>query len=153
MIEIEVRLIFDTPPNVGSGAQAGTLADRAFIKDRNGWPYIPATTLKGQLRHAVERVAQGMGHEVCDTHHHMCREGTVCPVCAIFGSPWIAGRLRFENLELNGPEELMEHLNKLRREKRHPRTGWRYGVALSRCRGVAEDALLYTTELFMPGIR
>jgi len=150
MMEIEVRLIFDTPPNIGSGAQVGTLADRAFIKDRNGWPYIPATTLKGQLRHVVERVARGMGRVVCDTHHQMCRdETTACPACAIFGSPWIPGRLCFEDLELKEPQDLARQRQL---GKRAPRTDWRYGVSLSRRRRVAEDALLYTTELFMPGV-
>jgi CRISPR/Cas system CSM-associated protein Csm3 (group 7 of RAMP superfamily) len=32
-----------------------------------------------------------------------------------------------------------------------PRTTHRYGVAISRRRGVAEAGLLYTTELFEPG--
>lgn len=149
MVEIDVKLTFDTAPNIGSGAQVGTLADRAFIKARDGWPYIPATAFKGQLRHAVEQVARGLGQTVCDTHHHMCREeATSCPVCKIFGSPWIPGRLCFVDLKLEGPAELV----KLRKEKRPPRTLLRYGVALSRRRQVAEEALLYTTELFMPGV-
>ncbi len=149
MIEIDVKLIFDTPPNIGSGAQVGTMADRAFIKARDGWPYIPATAFKGQLRHMVEQIVRGSGKAVCDTHHNMCRERALaCPVCAIFGSPWIPGCLRFVDLNLAGPEELV----KQRKEKRYPQTSSRYGVAISRRRGVAEDALLYTTELFMPGV-
>jgi CRISPR/Cas system CSM-associated protein Csm3 (group 7 of RAMP superfamily) len=150
MLEIRVTLTFETPLNIGSGAQVSTLADRAFIKERDGWPYIPASTFKGRLRHTVEQVAQGMGQQVCRTHHKMCRnEAAMCPVCAIFGSPWIPGRLRFVDLKLSGPQELIEQR---RREKDHPRTDWRYGVALSRRRGVAEDALLYTTELLVPGV-
>lgn len=151
MIEIDVRLTFETPPNIGSGAQVGTLADRAFIKARDGWPYIPATAFKGQLRHSVEQVARGMGRFVCNTHHEsMCRDKvSLCPVCAIFGSPWIPGGLRFEDLKLVEPKELVRQRNQ---EKKPPRTLSRYGVALSRRRRVAEDALLYTTELFMPGL-
>jgi CRISPR/Cas system CSM-associated protein Csm3 (group 7 of RAMP superfamily) len=149
MTEIEVTLTFTTPPNIGSGAQEVTLADRAIIKAHDGWPYIPATAFKGQLRHAVERVARGMGMEVCETHRKMCRpDRRVCPVCQVFGSPWIPGRLRFVNLELSGPPELVAH----REKKPYPRTQSRYGVALNRRRGVAADALLYTTELFEPGV-
>jgi len=148
MTEIKVTLTFYTPPNIGSGAQEGTLADRAFIKALDGWPYIPATAFKGRLRHAVERVARGMGFEVCDTHRRMCRHVlSACPVCKVFGSPWIPGRLRFVDLELSGPPALV----KRRRGKLHPRTKTRYGVALNRRRGVAADGLLYTTELFEAG--
>lgn len=148
MAEIEVTLTFRTPPNIGSGAQEGTLADRAFIKAHDGWPYIPATAFKGRLRHAVERAARGMGIHVCDTHRKMCRdEDTACPVCRVFGSPWVPGRLRFVDLKLSGPKRLIDR----REEKKRLLTATRYGVALNRRRGVAEDALLYTTELFEPG--
>jgi CRISPR/Cas system CSM-associated protein Csm3 (group 7 of RAMP superfamily) len=83
----------------------------------------------------------------------MCRDqDDSCPACAIFGSPWIPGRLRFVSLELTGPPELVEALELIRRDKGTPATTWRYGVALSRHRRVAEDALLFTTELFEPGV-
>jgi CRISPR/Cas system CSM-associated protein Csm3 (group 7 of RAMP superfamily) len=149
MYEIEVTLTFTTPVNIGSGAQVGTLADRAFIKDREGWPYIPATALKGRLRHAVEQIAQGLGVPVCETHHRMCRDAEeACPACRIFGAPWIPGSLRFTDLGLCGPDSLVA----AKRRDRFPRTKSRYGVALSRRRGVAEDAHLYRTELFRPGM-
>jgi len=154
MTTIDLTLTFQTPLNVGSGAQRGTLADRAMIKDDRGWPYVPASALKGRLRHAVEQAAAGLRHRVCVTHQDMCPddEGYVCPVCRIFGSPWIPGRLRFERLKLTGPKELVRLLeDRQRRTGQPPRTSHRFGVALSRRRGVAEDHLLYTTELFETG--
>lgn len=150
MLTITITLNFTSPPAIGSGAQAETLAQRGFIKDRDGWPYVPATALKGQLRHAVERAARGLAQPVCATHHKMCREWAgACPACRIFGSPWIPGRLCFTDLTLSGPPELVA-----RRETAttRPRHTYRYGVSLNRRRNVAGDALLYTTELFEPGI-
>lgn len=151
MIEITLRLIFETPLNIGSGAQHGTFADRAMIKDRNGWPYVPASAFKGRLRHAVEQVAHAQGLSECDTHRRTCRGDTPCPVCVIFGSPWVPGRLRFRRLQLEGPTGVVTGLEELRDQKRVHRTQVRYGVALSRRRRVSEDQLLYTTELFEPG--
>ena len=154
MVTIDLTLTFQTPLNVGSGAQRGTLADRAMIKDADGWPYVPASALKGRLRHIVEQVAAGQGQRVCVTHQNMCPDesGYVCPVCCIFGAPWIPGRLRFARLTLSGPEELVKLLKDRQRQMHQPpRTSHRYGVALSRRRGVAEENLLYTTELFEPG--
>lgn len=144
MIEIDVTLTFATPPNIGSDAQEGTWADRACIKDQDGWPYIPATAFKGQLRHAIERVARSAGQTVCETHRQMCRENP-CPVCRIFGSPWHPGRLRFVDLQLREPDAAY------RAQHRYPRADARYGVAINRRRGVAADALLYTTEVFQAG--
>lgn len=144
MIEIDVTLTFATPPNIGSGAQEGTWADRACIKDQDGWPYIPATAFKGQLRHAVERVARSAGQTVCETHRKMCRKNP-CPVCQIFGSPWYPGKLHFVDLQLQAPDAAYRARN------RYPRADARYGVAINRRRGVASDALLYTTEVFQAG--
>ena len=151
MTTIDLTLTFETPLNIGSGAQRGTLADRAMIKDDRGWPYVPASALKGRLRHAVEQVAVGLGRRVCDTHRKMCRGDDPCAVCRIFGAPWIPGTLRFERLRLSGPRELVDLLEGRTSKQRYPRTAHRYGVAISRRRGVAEENLLFTTELFEPG--
>jgi len=149
MTTIEVTLTFQTPLNIGSGAQQGTLADRAIIKDHKGWPYVPASAFKGRLRHTVEQIAAALNARVCVTHKEMCPiDGDFCPVCRIFGSPWLPGRLRFARLNLIGPDWLIKRLQARRNP---PRTTQRSGVALSRRRGVAEDTLLYTTELFEPG--
>lgn len=152
MLTFTITLCFTSPPAVGSGAQEGTLAQRGFIKDRNGWPYIPATAFKGQLRHAVERAAQGLSQRICATHRKMCRDGAgACPACRIFGSPWLPGRLRFVDLTLSGPPELVARQKSASQKERRITHPYRYGVALNRRRGVAGDHLLYTTELFEPG--
>jgi CRISPR-associated protein Csm3 len=152
MTTIDLTLTFETALSIGSGAQRGTLADRAMIKDDRGWPYVPASALKGRLRHAVEQIAAGLGDHVCDTHRNMCRDDAcACRVCRIFGAPWIPGRLRFERLALSGPRELVELLEARTSKQRYPSTAHRYGVAISRRRGVAEENLLFTTELFEPG--
>ncbi len=150
MIEVTVKLTFQTPLNIGSGAQHGTFADRAMIKDRNGVPYIPASAFKGRLRHAVERVAKSQGLSDCDPHHRTCRQKP-CPVCRIFGAPWVPGELHFTRLTLAGPEDVVTGLEEMRDRRQAPRTHVRYGVAISRHRRVAKDQLLYTTELFEPG--
>jgi len=155
MIEMDVTLTFETPLNIGSGAQHGTFADRAMIKTRDGWPYVPASAFKGRLRHAVERIAHAQGLSDCVTHRHTCRpeQGEPCPVCRVFGSPWVTGRLRFVRLVLVGPADVVAGLEELKRQQRVVRTQLRYGVALSRRRQVSEEKLLYTTELFEPGRR
>jgi len=152
-MKVEATLLFQTPLNIGSGAQHGTLADRAIIKDRYGWPYLPASAFKGWLRHAVEQVARKLALSVCETHRQMCQDIThPCVVCSIFGSTWIRGKLPFADVELSGPPELKAKLEALKRQRLRPQTESRYGVSISRRRGVAQHQLLYTTELFEPGV-
>jgi CRISPR/Cas system CSM-associated protein Csm3 (group 7 of RAMP superfamily) len=148
-MEIEVTLTFETPVNIGSGAQVSTFADRAMIKDYGGWPYIPASTLKGRLRHAIEQLLVGVGQCVCRSPlpDAMCKTDP-CPVCQLMGSPWVEGTLFFENLPLTGPQAIIE----ARQSTSHPRTETRTGVSLARRRKVAAEGLLYTTELFRPGV-
>jgi CRISPR/Cas system CSM-associated protein Csm3 (group 7 of RAMP superfamily) len=152
MMKLEVTASLATPLNIGSGAQRGTLADRAMLKDEDGWPYIPASALKGVLRHAVEQIAAGLGQRVCITHQDMCpHQGNYCIVCEVFGSPGKQGKLYFERLTLVGPPEVVKQRAVLQQQNVYPTTTQRYGVAISRRRGVAENALLYTTELLKPG--
>lgn len=148
MVKIDVTVRLRSPLNIGSGAQQGTLAQRGMLKDREGWPYIPASTLKGRWRHAVEQVAGSLaGQTACLTHQDMCRR-QLCSVCQIFGSPWQSGRVRFVNLALSGPPAIMA----MRRKKLRPKTAARTGIAVNRRRGVAQDDFLFSTELFMPGV-
>ena len=148
MVDINVTITMRSPLHISSGFQQGTLAQRGLLKDHTGWPYIPASALKGRWRHAVEQVAGTLpGERVCVTHHDMCRQEP-CAVCQIFGSPWQRGRVRFVRLALSGPEEIV----KLRRQKAWPKTSQRTGVAINRRRRVAQDDFLYQTELFMPGL-
>lgn len=149
--EIQVTLTFESPFSISSGAPQGTLAKRGLMKGHDGWPFVPATAFKGRLRHSIEQVAGALpGHWVCDTHRDMCpRNGRTCAVCALFGSPRIPGTLLFEKLVLSGPPEVV-HLRG--QPQRPPQTVERYGVAINRRRGVAQDQMLYTTELLFPGI-
>ncbi|MBN2390318.1 MAG: CRISPR-associated RAMP protein Csx10 [Anaerolineae bacterium] len=149
MTKLTIRLTFDGPVNVGSGALGGAMADKPLTRDARGLPMIPASTFKGKLRHEVERLTpmlypgarQPCAAPIAET---MCQgDAEPCLVCQLFGSPWVAGKLTFGDFRLVEPEFLTRD---------EPPIGeQRYGVGLSRYRKVAEDQLLYTTEVFLPG--
>ncbi|MGC9395666.1 MAG: RAMP superfamily CRISPR-associated protein [Anaerolineae bacterium] len=146
-MRMALKVTFDTPVNIG-GYGAPTFVDRPFRRDSDGWPFIPASSLKGRLRHECERLARALGDDkVCNgpDPSQMCRgeEQDVCSVCKIWGSPWVAGRVYPVDLKLERPTELGNAA---------PPSTVRYNVSISRRRRVAEDARLFTTELFLPGI-
>lgn len=149
MPTIKITITMKSPLHIGALSATSTSAMRGLVKDHDGWPYIPASAFKGRLRHTIEKLARGLNYPVCETHRNMCRDARdACPACQIFGSPWIPGTVRFVDFQLSGPEELVRE-----REKKEPSPSTqRYGVSLSRTRKVAEDHLLYTTELFEPGV-
>jgi CRISPR/Cas system CSM-associated protein Csm3 (group 7 of RAMP superfamily) len=155
-VTIEVTVITETPFSIGAGTLPGSLADKGLVRDRRGWPLLPASSLKGVLRHQAERLARRLTPDVTLCHapspDRMCqstRYDDLCPLCRIFGSPWYPASLQFDDLELTGPADVIEML-----EITVPpafATGRRYGVAVSRRRRVAEDQLLYSREVFLPG--
>lgn len=144
-MKLALKVRFDTPVNIG-GHGAPIFVDRPFRRDREGWPFIPASSLRGRLRHECSRLLQNLGYPACNHVRagDLCRDaGSACAVCALFGAPWLRSRLMPEDLRLVHPPEL---------GKQAPASRVRYNVSLSRSRRVAEDARLFTTELFLPGI-
>lgn len=147
MIEIDLTVTLRSPLNIGSGSRQATLAKQPLLKNRSGWPYIPASTIKGKTRHAAEQIAATLGATVCATHHQMCRH-TPCAVCRVFGAPWFPGTLQFNDLILSGPAYVVS----LQEEPTPPRTETRMGVAINRRRRTAEEQHLFSTELLFPGV-
>lgn len=154
-VEIDLRVVFSTPLSIGSGAMADSLADKPIVKDATRLPVIPASTLKGRLRHECERIVRALtGDENAVCHGPapvaMCpldplrldKGKEACPVCQIFGSPWRPSALQFSDLHWELAEELeTEPL---------PKTTLRYGVSIRRARRVAEPERLFTIETFAP---
>jgi len=146
---VDLRVHFDGTFNVGSGAMGGSLAQRPMLTDWRGLPMVPGSSFKGRLRHTCKQLAEAMGQETCDdpVAEAMCQPGEgeePCPICRLFGSPWLESPLAFADLTLVEPAFLIK-------SEVPPRTSLRYGVGLSRYRRVAQDQLLYTTEVFLPG--
>jgi len=162
-IDLVVRL--KTPFNISTGALTGVFADRPLLKDSLGYPYVPGSALKGKLRHIYEQVARGLWAEQGRDWPHDCHAPTpdamcqrdpgdatsFCPVCRVFGAPWLPSRIVCEDLTLHEPAYLREE--RRRAEPNPLPTALRHGVSLSRRRRVAEEARLYTTEVWMPGAK
>lgn len=155
-VEIDLQVIFKTPFCVGSGAMADSPADKPTLKDAHRLPVLPGSTLKGRLRHECERIVRSLTNEnnaVCHgpAPDKMCPldparldrpDREACPVCQVFGSPWLPSALRFGDLRWVLAKELAE--------EPPPATDLRYGVSLRRARRVAEEDRLFTVETFAP---
>ena len=168
---VDLTITVETAMSVGGAGTVGTLADKSLLRD--GWnrPILPASQVKGRLRHTCEAIAWGLGIPICQppnpetTCPHLVDRGIPlvenerrCLICQIFGSPTYPGRIRFRDLVYDPwfpgdpsergstPEESGE-----RGRLYQPREPLRPGVGLDRRRGVVREELLFLTETTLPG--
>ena len=73
-IRIDLTLTFTTPPSVGAGGSSGMLADKVVTRNARGEFVIPASQIKGKLRHACEQILRARGAPLCHAPRaeHMC---------------------------------------------------------------------------------
>ncbi|MGF1482366.1 MAG: RAMP superfamily CRISPR-associated protein [Cyanophyceae cyanobacterium] len=157
--QIQLVATLDTALCVGAGGSSGSQADKPILKTADGRLAIPASQIKGRLRHECEKltralewatckspVAQTMcPHRVGLTEHFQRDEYAIgerssdnlplyhCLICQIFGNPSLPSRIQFTDLICTeDPNTLPEVL--------------RPGVTINRRRRTAEEKKLYFLE-------
>ncbi|MEG4496218.1 RAMP superfamily CRISPR-associated protein [Microcoleus sp. F10-C6] len=153
--------VIDTALCVGAGGSSGSLADKPIVRNAEGNLLIPGSQIKGRLRHECEKIARGLGWEVCespnagkmvirrdnapekfkrsdyevsgynDTYH--------CLMSQIFGDPVLPSRIIIDDLICTEePDNLPEVI--------------RPGVTMNRRRRTAEEKKLYFLETSPPHV-
>lgn len=147
-IRFDLEITLNSAWHVGTGLSRGLL-NRTTRRNARGEVYIPASTIKGRLRDACERLAQLYSEQnkhisVCQPPkpENMCRGENPCIVCRLFGSAYIGERLFFEDATLGS--DLSEIYDPA--DQSHPRVR----VKLDRRKGIAEAGHLFTTEYAEP---
>ncbi len=156
-----------TALRIGSGGSGELDAvDLPVLRDRQGYPLIPGSSLKGVLRSTIEALIRGStlnsetgvwtcdpltegkagGPKACGYHEkgNRARVNTDehCAVCRLFGSHVIASHVRFSDALIPTED----------RNGRAP-VEIRDGVAIDRDRRIAADKKLYNFEVIAPGTR
>jgi CRISPR/Cas system CSM-associated protein Csm3 (group 7 of RAMP superfamily) len=151
-----ITAVIDTALCVGAGGSSGSLADKPIVRNSEGNLLIPASQLKGRLRHECEKIARGLRWDICrsPSPQTMCpqrasvaghfdrdeyrvegyeNQSYHCLICQIFGNPVLPSRILFDDLICTeDPENLPEVL--------------RPGVTINRRRRTAEEKKLYFLE-------
>jgi CRISPR/Cas system CSM-associated protein Csm3 (group 7 of RAMP superfamily) len=156
---IALTAIVDSALCVGAGGSSGSLADKPLLKTATGHLVIPASQLKGRLRHECEKLTRGLRWPTCASPvaETMCPQVGLsnpdfrisdydldltfasgdlqrhCLICQIFGNPALPARLQVSDLVcVTPPAEIPEVL--------------RPGVSINRRRRTAEEKKLYFLE-------
>jgi CRISPR/Cas system CSM-associated protein Csm3 (group 7 of RAMP superfamily) len=152
-----ITAVIDTALCVGAGGSSGSLADKPIIRNSEGNLLIPASQLKGRLRHECEKIARSLGWAISESpnagkmvirrndndipskfrrseYEISGYEDTYhCLISQIFGDPILPSRVIFDDLICTeSPENLPEVL--------------RPGVTINRRRRTAEEKKLYFLE-------
>lgn len=138
-----------------------TQVDGSVLKDSNGLPVIPGSSIKGVVRSNFEAVMRSVGKRVCD-----CFDGNdencittnslekinatdesqltkakrayeeSCEVCKLFGGRGTASKLQFKDCNFIGEKCIYEY---------------RDGVGIDRKTGAAETGVKYNFEIIPKG--
>jgi len=154
---LSITAVIDSALCVGAGGSTGSLADKPIIRTARNQLLIPASQVKGRLRHECEKLSRGLGWAICESPNPqmMCpqRVGVIgqfdrleyavgdrdsqprhhCLICQVFGNPVLPSQVQFDDLICaDDPDSLAEVL--------------RPGVMISRSRRTADDQKLYFLE-------
>ncbi|MGR3277623.1 RAMP superfamily CRISPR-associated protein [Acaryochloris marina NIES-2412] len=154
-----LKAIIDTALCVGAGGSSGSQADKPILKTAEGRLVIPASQLKGRLRHECEKLTRALGWPTCEppTAQTMCpqvglgdstfqlehynlgttfaddREQHHCWICQMFGNPAMPSHIQFSDLICTESAKNIPDV-------------LRPGVTINRRRRTAEEQKLYFLE-------
>lgn len=128
LIKIEALLasaFHTTADRLAFGVDKATYLDLVDIEK----PSIPATSIKGVIRHQVESTLKGFGKNICFSPNpsNMCNS---CIICKIFGSPKNPAKLVFYDAQLMNST-----------------VDSRIGVSINRRRRTAQEEQLFSAEI------
>lgn len=147
-------MTFRSPVGVFTGLGIAGLVDRTMVREADGLPYIPGSSVKGRLRFFADRLLRSgtlpNGYRIHAPNEPLCKDvDHACTLCRLFGNPAIPGLLRvgqaspiqpwdalFRGLLLADPNPVL-HLD----------AEIRPGIALSRSRRIALPDHLFFDEI------
>lgn len=160
----DYKLETTSPLHVGRGHGAAGV-QRGMLRDEDGLPYIPGSTIKGRARYAMVRICDWMGlpvyrDAVADVPQLGGRSpngpnGTPDVPSRVFGHAWSRCTLRFEDARASRPEPILaadEAHRRSMRERAHGLREIRTGAARSRLLGTVSNKRLYRAEVAPPGL-
>ena len=162
--KIDLQFVVSIPATmaIGSGFPSGQI-DRTVLKDLNGLPYIPASTLKGRARDMAEGLAKTLGHyDVCNGPHpdFMCpahgRQDDPCLICRTFGTTGfssVSGQTGLIWRDAQACDELEKEIKIERQEEANDLFYARTQVQISRPRGTALAKHLFTVQNTIENLR
>ena len=133
-LEVDLNFTLSSPIHT-TGDRFSLSVDRAtYINPAKDSPALPATSIKGWLRHQAEAALRAAGdRSICNSPspEGMCKVKP-CKICRYFGSPRLKSSLVFQDAVIS--EQYLD-------------PSPRMGVGIDRRRGTAREEILFSTEI------
>jgi len=146
---IKGTLTLKTPLHIGAPRTEIDIEEVGLpiLKDLQGQPYVPGSSLKGKIRSEAERIAKKEGQPICTPPNtrEMCGSlktspDQLCLCCRIFGTAGdnvsVASKVKFRDAYAKSPVD---------------KTMVRTGIAMNRSTGSVSKRALYTIEAIPAG--
>ncbi len=106
MTEIQYSITFRTPVSIFNGLSIAGLVDRMVMRNKEGLPYIPGSSVKGRWRFFAERLLRtnGLpdGLKIHGKKDPQCKDVvSACTLCKLFGNSAIPATLFISQAELD----------------------------------------------------
>lgn len=118
----------------GHGSTAEGAVDSPALKNSDGKPVIPGSSLKGVLRTDLERLLKGLKiNDICTVPVVCGKPGTlnenkICPVCELFGGMNLAGSVRIHDAVATGKNTAIREHVAIDRKTRKAKDGAKFDL-------------------------
>lgn len=134
IVEYRVETVSDL--HIGShGTTEPASVDLPVIKDLEGIPYIPGSSLKGVLRTEIERLLRSLGEidgknpRSCEPDPKlMCGEGEECTACILFGGLSLAASVKVHDATTTSKKNLIRDGVRIDRKTGKAASGAKYDL-------------------------
>jgi len=157
-IDLTYQLEFKSPFHCGTGLANG-LIHRTVVRDREGYFYVPGSTIKGVLRESCEQIAQVCGLSVRDPHDEKkaLKAFFEMPniVERIFGSQYQESPLFFDNAIMTDETKSFFDASPGKAGKKKyifMQKETRTQTCISRRTRTVKEGALYTSEFGVPSV-
>lgn len=100
--------------------------DNPVIKNTEGYPIIPGSSLKGVFRTELERLLRGVGIDDVCTPSKLCEPKKECPICRVFGGAEMAASIRIKDATADHKRTLVRDSVAIDRQTRKARSSGKY---------------------------
>ena len=153
-------LSFLTPVSIFSGQAVAGMVDRRVMRNSQGLPTIPGSTIKGRWRYSATRLLSSVtslpsGLTLHGRNDPMCKDSSnACTICKLFGNPAMSSAIWVGQAKLES--SLKRDFKRLLEKNSNPvmsaDTELRPGIGLSRKRRCPMPDHLFHDEVLPAGI-
>lgn len=128
MEPLHIKIEFQSDFMISTGYGLAGIIDNTVVKSENRMPYIPGTTIKGNIRRSCEEIALMIGLSIPQKDNPL--NDSKLEIAKIFGTSFMPAGITFESASPNNVYSLDYFANRLVNIEKHNQIDLQTGTAL-----------------------